>query len=445
MATNQNTTAMAKALLAQMDASGIDLDELIALSEETDGTPGITLASFYETKVLPALRLGSKTAWKSSARTLIGGLPGLCTCLCDTCMASFRGDSKWTPCACVVAKSCGCKADDLSRGPASTSSCLEHCAGLGDVALRDISSADLETLARWAELRAVKRTVARNTKRAKDGRPTFKYDGRSATEHLRNLVSKIYTTALADKVLGVRDNVGLEMSLKARPEVVKRSYTAEQIEELWGALFTSGSNDVELDMAIVWMQLETGARRGGPIGIKISDLQFHAGRIRLGEKDGKVDEQPASDELLAYLLSHAIRRGGVVIENRTGKPDVEITPEDIMARTAKLRTDSPVLYYNDLRKKVGPDGVERREVHPLTRRRFNSLWDRLKRELPWLDEVHGRPHDLRKTMGTFIERAHGHAVAQRWLRHTVNGVTGGYVAADEDEAERAHKTLLGDR
>jgi integrase len=57
------------------------------------------------------------------------------------------------------------------------------------------------------------------------------------------------------------------------------------------------------------------------------------------------------------------------------------------------------------------------------------------------DEMHGRPHDLRKTMGTFIERAHGHAVAQRWLRHAITDVTATYTAASDAETTAAHQWL----
>ena len=71
------------------------------------------------------------------------------------------------------------------------------------------------------------------------------------------------------------------------------------------------------------------------------------------------------------------------------------------------------------------------------------LWGRLCYELAWLDEFHGRPHDLRKTSATFIERACGHAVAKKWLRHSLKGVTDLYTASGAEEVERAHRLLIG--
>jgi integrase len=108
----------------------------------------------------------------------------------------------------------------------------------------------------------------------------------------------------------------------------------------------------------------------------------------------------------------------------------------VIAGCASLRTNAPVFYYRDRDRETG-------EPRPLTRKRFELLWGRLKRELTWLDEIHGRPHDLRKTMGTFIERAYGHAVAKRWLRHSVGDTTGIHTAADEAEVEGVHRWLLG--
>jgi hypothetical protein len=87
------------------------------------------------------------------------------------------------------------------------------------------------------------------------------------------------------------------------------------MEELWQALFTSGTKDIELDMLIVWSMLELGARRGGPITMKIGDLQIHSRTVRLGEKNDKIDNQPASPALIMTLLDHlrpAVRRPSTI-------------------------------------------------------------------------------------------------------------------------------------
>ena len=146
---------------------------------------------------------------------------------------------------------------------------------------------------------------------------------------------------------------------------------------------------------------------------------------------------------MAALLSMALSRGDVLAANPEGLALEEITLEDVRSRRVTLRPDRPVFYYGDART-VSRDGARpAHEPHPLTVRRFNSLWDRLKRELPWLDEIHGRPHDLRKSVGTSVERALGHATARAFLRHSAGSVTGTYVAAGPEEAARAHAWLTG--
>jgi len=68
-------------------------------------------------------------------------------------------------------------------------------------------------------------------------------------------------------------------------------------------------------MAIVWFCLETGSRRRGSIGLRVGDLLFHAGCVRLGEKNGKFDDQPVSTRRLEFLLGHGLRRSHIVIDN----------------------------------------------------------------------------------------------------------------------------------
>jgi len=268
--------------------------------------------------VTGALSKGQRVAWKSYIPVITTGLPGLCSCFCPECLTAFKGDSSWVPCPCVIAEACSCRPDTLGKGAAATDSCLEGCAALGDRPLASVRQADWDTLARWAQTRAQKRVAVRNLARGAAGRLTHAHDGRSAVEHLRNLVGKLYELAAGDEVPGVRGNLAVTMTHESRPAPKPRGYSEAQLTELWSALFTSGSNDVELDMAIVWFCLETGARRGGPLTIRVGDLLFHAGKVRLGEKNGKVDDQPASQRLLAFLLGHALRRGDIVVANPDG-------------------------------------------------------------------------------------------------------------------------------
>jgi integrase len=439
--TSTDELAKAQMLLTQMQALGVEVTTLVALAAGEDVGEGVKVRSFVEDDYRPALTKGQRIAWEPYIKLMVDGYEHLCACFCPTCLAHYKGNSRWTPCPCVERGDCGCRRVDLVVGEVAAKSCLEHCAGLGERSLGSVRLSDWEQLGRWAQLRAQKRAAVRNANRGIQGRATFTHDGRSALEHLRNAASKLYKLALGDDVPGVRRNLAMELEVKDRPESEARAYSAEQLDELWQALFTSGGNDVELDMGLVWFILETGGRRGASIKMRMGDLLLAASRIRLHEKFNKSNEQPVSEALLVFLVSHALRRGNVVAQMPDGMAESEVSVADVFSGRVKVRTDAPVFYYQP--KVVIVDDVEVAVPHPLTVKRFESLWTRLKRELPWLEEIHGRPHDLRKTMGTFVERAFGHAVAQRWLRHGKNNTTDLYTRAGVEEIEDAHRWLVG--
>ena len=448
----------AEAMLAHMQLLGLSLDDLANAMNGNDSNT-VTVAAFVKHHVIPATTTASLKVWRPYLHLLTDGYEGLCSCMCARCLESFNGASHWVPCHCVQAGHCDCSPATLSAGAATTTSCLDHCSGVGAQSLAALRSSDLQRLAGWAQLRAQKRVAVRNKRRSEKGRPTHAHDGRSAAEQFRAATSAVYRRALSDDVAGITRNRALDITVKARPKPKARAYTTDQLEQLWNSVFTSGSNDTELDMLIVWFCLETGSRRGGLPSLTVGDLLFASSRVRLGEKNDKVDEQPVSQALLAALLSHAVRRGHVVATNDHAVNADEVTVEAVIDGRVRLRTDRPVFYYRRTqtlkRPETQPDGTVIkvpvldddgdvvRVPWPMTAKRFETLWARLRRELGWLDEMHGRPHDLRKTMGTFIERAHGHAVAQGWLRHTVQDVTGIYTVAGSDEISAAHDWLTG--
>jgi integrase len=438
-----NETDNFETALSTLRAMGIEpavFAARLAASGEQHVENTQNLRDYVQGSVLAGLSKGKRKTWEPYMRFLIEGYDKLCACFCDECLNFFAGNSQWTPCPCVTKGTCSCTSEKLTVGSVRAHSCLEHCAGLGDKALRDIKKTDLATMANWAQLRAQKRTARRNRNHSAQGRSTFSYDGRSALELFRDATSCIYKLAIDDDVPGVTRNLALTLRLKPRPGAVARAYSDTQVEELWQAVFSSGGDDTQLDMLLVWFLFETGSRRSGPIGIRVGDLLFNSMKVRLSEKNGKVDEQPVSPALMSALLSHALSRGEVLLSNPLSLGVDEINIGHVIARQVTLRTDEPVMYYKrPLKTASNPNP----QPHPLTVRKFDSLWRRLKKDLPWLDEIHGRPHDLRKTSATYIERAFGHSVAKAFLRHSVNGVTDLYTASNAEEVERAHRHLIG--
>ena len=438
MASIDRATAFATARTA-LAALGLTAEDLLGEPNEN----AVGFGKFVAKDVVPALSKGKLIAWQNYITTACEGLPALCACFCPKCLGAFRADSQWTPCACVAKKSCDCRRADLGEGPVQATSCLEHCPALGGLEFVAITLSQLEQLSHWAQLRARKRTTVRNRTRADEGRPQFAYQGHSAVEHLRAFLSFAYKMASGDRTTGISENIALKMYRFPRPDVQKRSYSAQRLEELWQALFTSGSDDVELDAYTVRFFLETGGRRSAPVKVRIGDLLVNELKVRLSEKADKIDEQPISAALLLSLLRHAVARGNVVLRAPGDFDPENFTLDDVASGRVVLRPDAPVFYYAKPQRVKEPDGTVTTRPHPLTRRHFDSLWRRLKRELPWLDALHGRPHDLRKTVGTLIERSHGHATARAFLRHAQNDVTDGYTVAGEDEVVAAHQWLTG--
>jgi integrase len=446
MTTNpHNATLEAIALL--LAAGSLTVEDLIRHNGQGVSSEP-TVSEFVRDSVIPTLSPQRRQTWNPYLRLLTTGYVGLCACSCETCLEHFKGDSSWKPCPCINAERCSCASRHWADAEPAVNGCLDQFHGYGDRTLRQLSLSDLEIAARWAKLRAGKRVAVRARNRASKGRPTQRGDGRHAIENFKNALSAVYGIAIDDPtVAGIHTNLALKVTCQKRPDIERRAYTTEQIEEIWQALFTSGSTDVELDMLIVWCMLELGARRGGPIMLTVADLMLHSNAVRLGEKNNKIDEQPASPALIMTLLDHALRRGGnIVVATTAGLDPADVTPLDVLEGRARLNTEMPVLYYQPKRIRTADDDgniVTTFTPHPLSRKRFETLFNRLKRELPWLDEMHGRPHDLRRTGATFIERAFGTAVAQRWLRHTVKSAIGTYVAAGDDEVRDAHAWWTG--
>lgn len=438
MATIDRATALATARNT-LAALGLRPEDLLAEPNQQ----AVLFGAFVESKVVPALSKGKSIAWQTYVTAACDGLPKLCACFCRACLDVFRADSQWRPCACVTRGSCDCRRADLGHGQVQAKSCLEQAPALAKLEFCAITLAELEQLSHWVQLRAQKRNTVRNHNRAAKGRPPFAFQGHSAVEHLRGFLSFAYKLAGDDRTTGVGQNVGLKMSRFARPDVQKRSYNAERLEELWQAIFTSGSADVELDYLAVAFFLETAGRRSAPVKTTIGDLLVSEMKVRLGEKADKISEQPISASLLLAILRHAVARGNVVLRAPADFDPETFTLEDVALGRVLLRPDAPVFYYAKPRRVKEPDGTVVLRPHALTTSHFDSMWERLKRELPWLDAIHGRPHDLRKTVGTLIDRSHGRSTARAFLRHSQNDVTDGYTVAGEEEVVAAHQWLTG--
>jgi hypothetical protein len=88
-----------------------------------------------------------------------------------------------------------------------------------------------------------------------------------------------------------------------------------------------------------------------------------------------------------------------------------------------------------------------RNSRPITARRYDHLWARLGRHLPWVARQQISTHWLRHTTLTWVERNFGYAVARAYAGHNDNrsaGTTATYVRATLYEVAAAVAALTGE-
>jgi integrase len=128
--------------------------------------------------------------------------------------------------------------------------------------------------------------------------------------------------------------------------------------------------------------------------------------VRLREKGGTERWQPITPELAAHLADHSRQRGAC-------------RPDDALLRF--------------------------RDGHPLTSRRYDALWARVGRQLPWVAAQGISTHWLRHTTLTWVERHFGYGVARAYAGHTdtTGPATTTYIKADLQAVATALTAMTG--
>ncbi|MFI9530909.1 tyrosine-type recombinase/integrase [Micromonospora rosaria] len=231
--------------------------------------------------------------------------------------------------------------------------------------------------------------------------------GRVAAEHLISSLRCLYSQAVADGLISEADNPARRVSKPRRLASPRRALSKAQVVLINDVAATTG-NDPDLDALLLRLHLETGCRRGGALDLRRADLDTEHCMIHLHEKGDTTRWQPISPSLAERLDRHA--------DERVGKdPDGKL----LRYRTGK----------------------------PITRRRYDHLWQRLGRCLPWVETQQISTHWLRHTTLTWVERAFGYAVARAYAGHNGRsdaGATSTYVRADLFEVAEALVALTGE-
>lgn len=217
--------------------------------------------------------------------------------------------------------------------------------------------------------------------------------GNGAALHTFYALGAVYRWAVTDRILTARQN---PMDRVSKPRKGKSRRHA----------ITPG-NDPELDALLLRFHLETGARTGGALALRLVDLNTEESLVRLWEKAGTHRWQPVSPTLMRYLTHHARVRGAVSDESTVFRFD---------------------------------------NGNPLTKKRYETLWKRIGANVRSAQVLGISTHWLRHTTLTWVERNFGVAVARAYAGHaepTSNhqGVTHVYVKATLTEVATALQAL----
>lgn len=257
----------------------------------------------------------------------------------------------------------------------------------GDLPLDQVKTTHLRALATAAKANAVKRANGRN--------------GVSAQENCVGAMRAFFRCAVEDG--HIERNPAAAVEKPHRLPSRRRGFTDSELVELY-EVTRSGGDDPALDTLLLRFHLETGARRGGALGLRLRDLDPVRQSVRLREKNDTERWQPVSKTLLDALTEHARSRGAVGDED-------------------------PVLRRLPRAGQAGP---------PITRRRYNTLATRWARALPWAKERGVSIHWCRHHATSSIERLAGYAVARAFAGHFVGGdTTTTYITAHEHEVAQA--------
>ena len=209
-----------------------------------------------------------------------------------------------------------------------------------------------------------------------------------------------------DGLIPDADNPAIRVAKPKRLPSTRRAIPDHRLAEIIKVAQATG-NDPALDTLLLRLHTETACRRGGALSLRPSDLDTEQCLILLHEKGGTTRWQPVSPTLMHHLLAHNEERG------------------------------------NGSREQL----LRYRNRQPITARRYDHLWSRLGKHLPWVATQQISTHWLRHTTLTWVERHFGYAVARAYAGHTGKndaGSTTTYIRADLQEVASALAMLTGE-
>ena len=257
---------------------------------------------------------------------------------------------------------------------------------LGDRRLDEVSLLTLEKLAVDVRRDALARARTKH--------------GYGAQESFVNATRFLFVCAV--KAGHLRDNPTAALERPRRRRSTRRALSADELQAVFDAVVMT-SRDPELDLLILAFARETACRREGILNLDVDDLH-PTPSVVLYEKFEEQREIPISASLRAALQAHAGNRS---VGN------------------------GMVFRY--------PDGS------PLTGRRFDTIFGRVGRTLPWAKSLGVSLHWIRYSTLTDIRITSGERVAAAYAGHGDGGggITAHYTRASFAELQEAHARLFG--
>jgi integrase/recombinase XerC len=222
----------------------------------------------------------------------------------------------------------------------------------GDRRLDEPAPSEIRQLMSWVKTHVVARRNARG--------------GRSAQEHLVAALRCLYQRAVEDGLISEADNPARKVAKPRRLPSTRRAVPEARLAEINEIAATTG-DDPELDTLLLRLHTETACRRGGALALRPADLDPDQCLVLLREKGETVRWQPVSPTLMGRLVQHGQDRhapGG-----------------------------GQLLRYSDGR--------------PVTSRRYDHLWTRIGRHLPWARTQQVSTHWIRHTTLTWVSGTSG--------------------------------------
>jgi site-specific recombinase XerC len=413
--------AMRATLLAQGYTAG-DIETLLPAKEEVYRVrQAVADAATAMRRDLP----DSEKTWAPYLRLLVDGLPGMCPCPCPACAVG--------PCPCPGGAAghsevCAMPADELYTD------CAERYTGVPDLPVSEVTRGVVADAAWWAERRGLKRTVARNVKREAAGRNILHSDGRGAREQLIQAARWMFTW-LVDEEKASANPAG-KVKLPPRQEAGARSLTEEEFVEVYGVAVSTGQ-DPALDGLILRHLLIQAVRRGALLDATCEGLDVEGCRIGYFDQKKKTWRyRPTTSTHMADLITHALIRGPRV----AAPPDAP--EEDRRYGVPALTGSSPVFYRLPVDTYDADGYFVSRQVRPITRKRIESLFARVRRHLPWTERVELRCHDVRHTSGRMVFKAADQQAAKLHLAHDGGSTTDHYLRERLDELAKLKQQLF---